>query len=897
MNPEVDNDSLLLIYEYDTDRPLGTGFFVSNAGHFVTAYHIIREYIPIKERLRCKWKGKKDYGIRHEGARALYPFYQSLKKGMGNNDLILLRLDITNESVKTKPVYATSFDFNKETFAGLDATFKGFRTEEMKKTEDALMLYHKVKLLNYSEANGVWLFHDDQNIWKGFSGSPVLNPKTGEVMGVVVQRTMRDEKVGAMQSLHMLVNKLKQYGYDCDSLFAHSRLHTEYHKRLKCRFTREDWPYAVDKKMFVGAFGFDTYRFGHKTDKDTITNKNCIPFIVRRVRQQPVFCLGYYGMGKTTISKFLFVNYSKYSKGEYVVYVNLGDLSLFELSPDNFTDEVARKMCKDFVEGCTKGQNARTDAGFVREYFKEFLKNKRVVLILDGVDEAISNKQSLIKFAELLKSLRWTYLLTSRSEFYAFIDAIKDPMRDRSHLVIELRPWGWQQWDRYIENLYRKIPEKAPLVKRLKSRLGDRMYGNLPERPLFLKMICDIELDNETNLEIPPELRSNRAQIYHVYIKWKIRDDYKRKRGKEFWKSDEEQFVKECFELFRRLAHIEYEKSLPKGGAAGFFAKDDDPRAMYEYSGFTKPDIESVCRDMSVLTLRLLIDSLFGESTFFSTIRREKKEKGHDLFRFSHKSFCEYLAAFNLADSIFGRRVEDAECGPSWNLYQTHEVSTHFQDEVIRVCYYDKIPEQTKKGYLQTAFEKVLSGRSDFQDYLERVEQVLYYTGKFELNSPTILEVLQKITEDPSRVNPVYYRTAHLSLGMVLSLDYCMKYIEYLIDSYRKDKEAFLWNTKIQIGYYGRTDLQSLLRGDIDTFIKDAESHKGTVLRKGIIPLEIFSYFTCLPFDVTEMDNARSYLDKITQACDARHQLRMKRILNETRAILEENVREPDNMI
>ena len=55
----------------------------------------------------------------------------------------------------------------------------------------------------------------------------------------------------------------------------------------------------------------------------------------------------------------------------------------------------------------------------------------------------------------------------------------------------------------------------------------------------------------------------------------------------------------------------------------------------------------------------------------------------------------------------------------------------------------------------------------------------------------------------------------------------------------------------------------------------------------GILPLKAFSYFACLPFDASEIDAAREYLNVIQQTCQKRGYTKMKRIMNKTLPILE----------
>jgi hypothetical protein len=303
---------------------------------------------------------------------------------------------------------------------------------------------------------------------------------------------------------------------------------------------------------------------------------------------------------------------------------------------------------------------------------------------------------------------------------------------------------------------------------------------------------------------------------------------------------------------------------------------------MYNNSAFTMEDIAATCtaEHFEVINADFAKEHFRG-STLFSTIRMEKKTAGPDLFRFSHKSFCEYLVAFDLADSIFAETVEQAECGDTWNLYQTHEVSNLFEDEVARVCFERSFSKQERNQYLQNAFEKVLLTGADFAHYRERAEEVLYYAGRFKVRSPQILRTLESITRDPQKVRPVYYRTAHIALAFAKSRNYCMSYVEYLIASYQGNRDAFELNTRIQNYYYGERNLHAVLQADIDGFIENKKL-------SDIMPLKVFSYFTCLPFGPDEIEAARTYLAKVKEVCDSKGYSRMSQILGKTGDIMEQ---------
>jgi len=879
MNPKNIDNKLVVIYHHKSNKPLGTGFFVTEFGHFVTSYHVVKDFFSIREELRCWCKGDK-YRIKYIETLSESNFYSFLKAGKIRIDLIILQIDFTKINLKTDYFPIINFDVSNNLSELHNVFYRGFFIKNAKNVTDAEIRSVKVDLSRYEERNDTWVIRSDDEIHKGFSGSPVIFASNHEVLAVLVHSGSDEKKWGAIQSLHMLTSQIESYDNDLYNLIVSSDLlYRKYHVSQSTSFEREDWPYAIDQEAFVNTFNFDIYTFSARPKKRLIESEKCIPFIVQQLKEHPVFCVGYYGMGKTTISKFLFRNYFSYSTTEYPIFVSLSNVNLSEITLQSLNNLIANRIFSELSEGISLGTTSSVESMILsRERVQKFIDNNVLMLILDGIDEAVYDRRSLMKFCEFLKSLKCSFFLTSRKEFYAFFDVFKYEMRSHDHLVIELLPWHQKQWLGYVGNLRKKYPGKSPNINRFEGALYADAYGELPKRPLFLKMISDLELDERTNLRIPSKLRSNRSAMYNYYIKWKIEDDYDRKGAINI--IDKGYFKQDSFILFRKLANVEYSKTIPSDGAVGLLKQNIELNKNYSYifAGFSLKDIEEACENLEYLKIGLVREHLLN-STFFSTMKRLD---GGNLFKFSHKSFCEYLVAFNLAHTIFGGTTKEAKCGHAWHFYQTHEVSSHFQDEIERICYVNQLSVETRNQYLQEAFEKVLLKQDHLENYSEQVEEVLYYTGKYRIDSPRILAILKRMIEDPTKIHPIYYRTAHISLSLITSADYCLRYVEYLANCYDNDGKAFLLNSDIQLNYYGKTNLYVALRKKIDEFIRTGEL-------KEIVPLEIFSYFTCLPFEDIEIGSARRYLNKIRGVCDKKNLLGMRSILDKTLSIVEKN--------
>ena len=575
MKPEDIDVNLVLIYNHETGEPLGTGFIVNKNAQFITAHHVVKDVLC--ENLRCKWKGK---SCRIGPIPELIDFYPSLRNGAVPIDLTILQMHIADKDFNDTPLSILTFDINKSFPELQNVFFKGYRTEDVGKFEDAKLLSVEVTLSGFAKDDGIWTFHTEKDIWKGFSGSPVIHPELGETIGVVVTRFENGRHFGGMRSLHLLSRELERYG--CShfvSSVSQLSFYTKYCDLTCEMFENTPWPYAIDRKVFVDSFDFKTTSFVQKSEEQVYTNDKCIPFMIRELEKRPIFCVGYYGMGKTTIAKSLFRDYCNYLDGVYPIFISLADTRLLDFTSSNWRELVARKMFEDFM-GATRNKSANkieeASAQQCFTYFNRFVTESEILLILDGIDEALYDGLALKKLPEVLKSLPCKYILTSRKEFHAFFDVCNSQMEDTDHLIVELMPWGPKQWTTYIENLRQKYPDKSSKILELEEDLATKEYGELPERPLFLRMISDLHLDNETNLEedIPRCLRKNKAAIYYAYICWKIRDDFKREpnkpRGLTF-----NPFLRECLILFEKIANIEYEKSVPKNGAVGYLGQSD----------------------------------------------------------------------------------------------------------------------------------------------------------------------------------------------------------------------------------------------------------------------------------------------------------------------------------
>ena len=602
----------------------------------------------------------------------------------------------------------------------------------------------------------------------------------------------------------------------------------QYHQRKSEKFIEEEWPYDIDEKQFVNIFDLN---YGSVTLRSNqSTNINCLSFIYDRILNGPIICVGYYGMGKTTISKMLFKKWIHFHESIFPIYINLTHRSLNEFYGDNFMTQIVAEINKLILEKKVNHEISK------KEVYR-LIKNKKLLIIFDGIDESRCERSELLDFLNFIFENNFYVFLTCRLEYHPFFNVYQAlRIKKAHHLCIELCEWKNPQWEIYIAGLKSNYPEKIKLISSFKKQLIAGNFSTLPSRPLFLKMLSDLIINNETNILINPELSSNLAEIYYEFIKWKIKDDYNRKGG--LYHFDLEEFEKECFLLLREIAFIEYKSE----------------------NEITLESIQNVCHEKNLFHLsKKYIINILLESSLFSIVRRTQNIR----FIFSHKSFMEYLMAFNLADCIFPQDLNpnNAICDEIWYYFQTYEIAHHFQNEIERIQITNKLNIEERNIFLFNAFKNVLYNRieDELLSHDKRFEEVLYYIGKFKIRDPKLVSILKQIVNNNEKYHANYFRTASVSLAMVIDEKYCERYVFYLIKDYMREGEDFELNFIRQKRYYGETTLHKILKNDIDDYIFGRKLSP-------IISLKIFTYFTTKPTEQKNLPPMKNYLNQVYNA-------------------------------
>jgi GTPase SAR1 family protein len=160
------------------------------------------------------------------------------------------------------------------------------------------------------------------------------------------------------------------------------------------------------------------------------------------------------------------------------------------------------------------------------------------VIIIDGLDESFyfSQRGGLQKFFNQLRDINVSIILTARTEYWNNkIEDFKSSFGILSELkhrqtqtvkLIELQPWDNDTILKFSESYLSRADNNLTknkinkFIELVKNNNYEYFYGDIPKRPLFLKMILETLSFNDK--------RTSKSQLLFNWVKLKIKRDYER---------------------------------------------------------------------------------------------------------------------------------------------------------------------------------------------------------------------------------------------------------------------------------------------------------------------------------------------------------------------------------
>ena len=381
------------------------------------------------------------------------------------------------------------------------------------------------------------------------------------------------------------------------------------------------------------------------------TDKNPLRFVEERVlklvlapnnKRSWTFISGEFGFGKTSLALRLAEVLQEH--GVICLYLPVAQFHprAFEMEGP-FLWEALRVILQEEVDR-TSERNKILHAA-LKEIFK---REKRIVLIFDGIDEhpICWRENGLMSVFGIFKTFNITCLFAVREEFLAersghFQAAIKG---GPGSFMLRLIEWPEPLIIEYTRH-YQKSVETADARNRIghfeeavKTGRYVDYYGDIPRRPLFLKMLLDDVAKDDLQSR-------NLAELYRIYITKKFESDRATSTSKPIVLrplSLDADYEIVCARLFDVMTM-----------AAG---------RMYAIEG-SEVRLQP---SLSEVTLRECAKQIAGESLDLPSIllnsvmvplgRRNKLHQGgHIEVAFAHTSFQEFFLAHHILAALLGK--------------------------------------------------------------------------------------------------------------------------------------------------------------------------------------------------------------------------------------------------
>jgi len=404
----------------------------------------------------------------------------------------------------------------------------------------------------------------------------------------------------------------------------------------------------------ISALMADQHRMGADEDPGTETVADPAALLLEENLSVRTFLLGSFGFGKTTA-----IARSLLRRDFQVLYVPGSSL----------TQEVA--TAKILLSRCINpdplfpdcdAEDRRIYERMLRAVAEHLFKDASLpcALLIDGLDESpfLCRGAGLQHLLNNLETVRIPLILAMRSEYWrsrsgdlqstAGKQASQGEPRKRRIRKLELLPW---RQDEILDFLRRFREASQDTVEQ--ERLGaleslvtegrfPEIYGDIPCRPLFLRLIAE----SAAALGLPGQ-RIGRARLFRDWALWKIRRDLRVPRPHLVFAGEPGEEVLET--AWEAMLHAAASMTREREGELEIL-----PDCLFERVRQATPRLEKMA-DVLALSLQSLLQ-----------LSNERTGAQRPRVAFAHRAFQEFFLAWFLAEGFLDRNWLLADSVQEW---------------------------------------------------------------------------------------------------------------------------------------------------------------------------------------------------------------------------------------
>ena len=487
--------------------------------------------------------------------------------------------------------------------------------------------------------------------------------------------------------------------------------------------------------------------------------------------EHSILILGEGGQGKTITLKKLFSELS-----DLYISNRTKKVPLY-IQFQYFSDTLSRINNSNLVDELYNYLKFNPNNQFLcsKSFFKDKIRKKEIILLLDGFDEI----QSIYDQENVNQSARnpifnFHSYLSCRINFYEHY-LVQSSIIEKYSEKIVILPLSTSSIENFIRLYFKRMYKNGTIEDLLNFIKSNIILLDLAQRPILLMMIIDVYSDPEQQQVLIKDTKFGLSTLYLDFTQKWLKKEAEKQDSKLSWNDKEK--------LITILAWEAYKANIPK--------KIPYKSPKYQKTSFNHDFILNSIRKANLQITKYSLDQICHDICFRTFLICNYQ----DLFYFNHKSFYE----FYVADFIVNSFIEDADLASSSLEFSTPNEVASFINGLLSS---NKLNQQERikiEDNLKNVYKHNIG--DEFDKQIIREHSAYYLTC---LGTNSAIQFIKNQIDTESNELP----RRGMMVGLITNTNDVEVLHQYLnlLDT---DSEAARVNLWYQLAYYGDIPLEN----------------------------------------------------------------------------------------